>query len=112
MRKPTTVTDTFPRGAPPTDVLGLDLGDRRSEVCVLERERVRVRERFALDTTVAAIQPRLAPYQRTTTTLHDRREARSWRNTAQRGASPSTPQHLPSKKSDTIRPCRSAASNA
>jgi transposase len=41
----------------------MDLGDRRSEVCVLERAVARVRERFSLDTTPAAIEARLLPFK-------------------------------------------------
>lgn len=63
MRKTTPMTDTL-RGALAEDrVLGLDLGDRRSHVCVLERARGRVVERFTVESTPPAIEARLGSFR-------------------------------------------------
>jgi transposase len=41
----------------------MDLGDRRSHVCVLDRKGGRLVERFALDTTAPAVEERLAAWK-------------------------------------------------
>ena len=59
MRKNTTVTDTAARSV----TLGLDLGDRRSHVCVLENARGRVTGRFVVATTAPGLEAGLRDYR-------------------------------------------------
>jgi transposase len=68
VRKPTALTDNSPLPTADTGplVLGMDLGDRRSEVCVIELARARIRGRLSLDTTPTAVETRLAPFRGST----------------------------------------------
>lgn len=63
MRKLPTVTDVVNALPAPPETLGMDLGDRRSHVCVLAGGQGGVLERFTVDTTVEAVRVQLARWK-------------------------------------------------